>query len=109
MKIKRTRQCAKCPWKKSTNPHEIPDGYSVERHQLLSDTIAEPGALHTSPRLKVMGCHEHATHEQVHCVGWLNHQLGPGNNLALRLAVLGQRFQLKLDGPQHERFEDTIP
>ena len=23
------RQCAKCPWKKSTDPHTIPDGYDV--------------------------------------------------------------------------------
>jgi hypothetical protein len=28
-KLKRTTQCAKCPWKVSTNPYDIPDGKEV--------------------------------------------------------------------------------
>jgi hypothetical protein len=44
-------------------------------------------------------------------VGWLAHQLGPGNNIALRLAVMAGRIDGNVEtvGPQHERFEDTLP
>jgi hypothetical protein len=55
-----------------------------------------------------MACHE--THEEP-CVGWLAHQLGPGNNLGLRLAV--SRGQISadvvVDGDQHPNFESTLP
>lgn len=39
------RQCTKCPWKISTDPHDIPNEYSEEAHARLNRTIAEPGAL----------------------------------------------------------------
>lgn len=108
-KLKRVNQCAKCPWKIATNPHEIPDGYSVELHQALAGTIAKPGSLTSTGR--AMACHEHASEEQVHCVGWLVHQIGPGNNIPLRLLMRScqNAHAIKVDGPQHERFEDTIP
>ena len=108
-KLKRLRQCDKCPWKVSTDPHEIPNGYSVDRHLALSSTIAEPGALRSSGH--VMACHEHDSAEGVHCVGWLMNQLGPGNNIALRLQMMSCENigKVQLDGPQHERFEDTLP
>ncbi len=108
-KLKRVRQCAKCPWKVSTDPHDIPDGYSEELHRGLSCTIADPGSFRNSGH--VMACHEHASDEQVHCVGWLANQLGPGNNIGLRLQSLSCENigAIRLDGPQHERFEDTLP
>lgn len=69
-KLSRLRQCEKCPWKVSTNPRDIPHGYSEELHRGLSDTITEPGALR-----------------------------GNCENIG----------QVQLDGPQHQRFEDTLP
>lgn len=36
-----TTQCKKCPWKKGTNPNEIPNGYSVGKHEHLENTIAD--------------------------------------------------------------------
>lgn len=109
--LKRTAQCAKCPWRVETDPHEIPNGYTVERHKALASTIATPGDLHGlvrgSPRV-AMACHE--THD-AHCVGWLMHQAGRGNNLGLRLSLLQctNADQLKLRGEQHTCFEDTLP
>jgi hypothetical protein len=106
------RQCAKCPWKKSTNPRHIPNGYSEERHAGLGCTIAEPGSLRSlASGVRVMACHETATGEERPCVGWLMNQLGPGNNLALRLRVMAGQIDadVELVGPQHERFEDTLP
>lgn len=67
-KLKRTSQCDKCPWKKDVNPFDIPNGYDLEKHKGLKNTIAEPG--HYDPdnrQLKVMSCHEI---EDSHCVGW---------------------------------------
>jgi hypothetical protein len=109
-KLKRVRQCAKCPWKKSANPRDIPNGYSAVKHRALASTIARPGAFGPGP-LRVMACHEHPAGDEAHCVGWLMNQLGPGNNIPLRLAMRNCENikQVRLDGAQHETFEDTLP
>ena len=103
------KQCRACPWKKSTVPGcDIPDGYDEAKHKALSSTIAEPGILSSS--LHLMACHEAPCGSEKPCVGWLAHQLGPGNNIALRMRALDGRWnRLELDGPQHETFEETVP
>jgi hypothetical protein len=108
-KLKRLNQCDKCPWKVSTDPHDIPNGYSEEQHRDLACTIADPGSLRFTDR--AMSCHEHPPSDETHCVGWLMNQLGPGNNIGLRLQVMScENIGLvKLDGPQHETFEETLP
>lgn len=113
-KLKRTEQCAKCPWRKGVNPHEIPNEYSPEKHKNLKRTIAPDGVLEqvldyaNKKPLRVMACHE--DHE-AHCIGWLKNQLGEGNNIRLRIAMLGceNLCDLSVDGPQHKTFEDTLP
>jgi hypothetical protein len=109
-KLKRLRQCEKCPWKVSTDPHEIPNGYSVEKHKSLASTIAEPATLPRGQMVS-MACHEHAVGEEVHCVGWLHNQMTVGNNIGLRMMLLDCKnaHLIQLDGPQHETFEDTLP
>lgn len=108
-KLKRLKQCDKCPWKVSTDPYDIPDGYDVEKHRALAITIGEPGTFGWSGH--VMACHEHNVGEETHCIGWLAHQLGRGNNIPLRLAMRNcdNIGLIKLDGEQHESFEDTLP
>ncbi len=110
MKLQRTVQCAKCPWRKSTDPHDIPNGYSKEKHAALESTIARGADLCSlaSRELSVMACHE--SHD-AHCLGWLMNQLGPGNNIALRLQMRGCENigDVKLIGEQHECFRDTLP
>lgn len=110
MKLKRTIQCAKCPWKKRVNPHEIPNGYDAEKHKALSGTIAREGDISPilSRTLHIMACHE--THD-AHCIGWLVNQMGPGNNIALRLSMMRcENFSsVRTIGEQHETFEDTLP
>ena len=58
-----------------------------------------------------MACHETPLGWELPCVGWLAYQLGPGNNLALRLAVIQGRVSADVEtvGEQRERFEDTLP
>lgn len=110
MKLTRTKQCAKCPWRKDVNPHDIPNGYCPTKHAALKDTIADQDApfYHGAGPLRIMACHE--THE-AHCVGWLVNQMGHGNNIALRIAMLNceNLSRVKTVGEQHATFEDTLP
>lgn len=112
-KLKRIKQCQKCPWKVSTDPRDIPHGYSEDLHRALAGTIASNDGLtpDLEAPIRVMACHEHPVGAEVHCVGWLMHQLGPGNNIPLRLSVLDCENidSVQLDGPQHDTFEDTLP
>ena len=108
-KLLRNKQCAKCPWKKSTNPYDIPDGYSLKAHKKLKSTISA-GFNVGCTELRLMACHESPIGKETHCVGWLMNQLGPGNNIALRLEMRNYDLsQVQLDGEQHETFEDTLP
>lgn len=106
-KLKRTAQCLKCPWRAETDPHEIPNGYSEERHRALESTIAKPSDGLFGPS-SAMACHET---DDAHCIGWLVNQLGPGNNIGLRIRMMtcenGDKIRLR--GEQHQRFEDTLP
>lgn len=106
--LNRTIQCSKCPWKATTNPHDIPDGYDLEKHKKLRNTIAEPGALDFSGPMRVMACHE--THD-THCLGWLYNQAGEGNNIRLRLAVSDctNIEEVQIVGEQHPDFDATLP
>ena len=103
------KQCKKCPWKKSTKPHEIPNGYSVLLHQGLENTITrEASFANIGDPLRVFACHEML---KTPCVGWLVNQLGVGNNIPLRLRVHSGKIDgnVEVVGPQHETFEDTLP
>lgn len=57
-----------------------------------------------------MACHEHPPGEEAYCVGWLMNQIGAGNNIPLRLRVTScENIDVAvLDGPQHERFENSL-
>lgn len=105
--MKPRRQCAKCPWKVGTDPHDIPNGYCETKHAALSKTIAEPGMVSTGT-LHIMACHE--THKTP-CVGWLVHQLNEGNNIGLRLAAMTGQVDANVVtvGEQHACLEDTLP
>lgn len=108
----RARQCKACPWKVGVKPSgDIPGGYSEAKHRALDRTIAEPGSTADLGKpLHVMACHETPPGRELMCAGWVHNQLGPGNNIALRMKALDGRFHgLRVDGPQHERFEDTLP
>lgn len=108
-KLKRVKQCAKCPWRIDVDPRDIPNGYCETKHAALSRAIAEPGSLRGSD--VAMSCHEHPEGDEAHCVGWLVNQLGRGNNIGLRMQMLDceNARHIQVFGDQHERFEDTLP
>ena len=105
--MERVTQCASCPWNVDCVPAEdIPNGYSVEKHAALESTIATPGSVCPT---RIMACHYSKVGEEFPCAGWLHHQLGPGNNIWLRLAVhCGQLPVPEVEGEQCQTFEETI-
>lgn len=103
-KLKIKKQCCKCPWKVSTNPCDIPNGYCKKKHKALKITISS--GLDSLDNNHVMVCHE--THN-AHCVGYLYNQLGVGNNIGLRFKMRDYDLsEMEISGDQHEIFEDTI-
>lgn len=107
----RKKQCDHCPWRVDVVPdRDIPNGYSRDKHCALRKTIAKPGEVRRGPRT-MMACHESPVGKERPCVGWAVNQLGPGNNIGLRLAVLSgdERFtDLETVGPQRATFDDTL-
>ncbi len=105
------KQCAKCPWKVDVDPHDIPNGYCAMKHAALENTIAEPGRIGIGPELHMMACHETEPGKELFCIGWFDHQINEGNNIGLRMACAAGRIDYDVEtvGPQHQRFEDTLP
>lgn len=108
-RLRREVQCPKCPWLKATDPREIPNGYSERAHRALCSTIARPGEFST--KLPPMACHESQPgDEEYYCIGWLVNQLGPGNNIGLRIKMLNYDLsRVRLRGDNHEEFSETLP
>ena len=111
--LKRTKQCGKCPWKVNANPNEIPNGYCEIKHENLKQTIAEPNSYKdvNNKVLKAMACHDSPVGKEDYCIGWVNNQLGVGNNIMLRMKMIfcTNRKDVKVFGKQHQKFEDTLP
>lgn len=109
-RLKRVKQCEKCPWRKDANPREIPNGYCEAKHQGLESTIASGSAFQqlASQEVRVMACHET---DDAYCLGWLVNQVGPGNNIAMRLRMMDceNADKITLVGEQHDTFEETLP
>lgn len=109
-KLKRTSQCQKCPWIVGVNPHDIPNEYSEEKHRNLEATICTEANLKDLEKgeIKIMACHEK---HDTHCIGWLNNQIGIGNNIPMRMKMFfcDNADKIRLRGEQHQNFNDTLP
>lgn len=104
-------QCKTCPWKIGCDPlRDIPNGYSVELHEALRRTI-KSGLESLSEPGRAMACHYAPPDASFPCAGWVHNQLGPGNNIRVRLAVaMGELPRPIVHGAQHETFDDeTLP
>lgn len=109
--LPRTKQCAKCPWKVDTDPFDIPDGYCPTKHRNLESIISSDPVQSIFRQTNAMACHHSEGDDQMYCIGWLNNQLGAGNNIGLRIKMMNCENirEMKVYGEQHERFEDTLP
>jgi hypothetical protein len=110
-KKKEVRQCPTCPWRVDCEPLTDIPNYVPELHHKLDHTIAEPGSLCGlgAKTMHVMACHYSKPGEEFACAGWLHNQLGPGNNIAVRLRVItGDMPVPVVDGEQYETFEETL-
>jgi len=103
------KQCKACPWRKDVVPErDIPNGYCKTRHENLKNTIARPGEI-VFGALRVMACHDSPVGREEPCVGWVMHQLGPGNNIGLRMRALDGRYNnYETVGEQHTTLEATL-
>ncbi len=108
MADRQANQCAKCPWKVDTDPNDIPNGYCETKHQALRRTIADPGSLNSIK--SAMACHESKVGRERMCTGWMHNQLGDGNNIGLRFAIVVGKVDPPGEtvGEQHTCFEDTL-
>lgn len=104
----RRNQCKACPWKLSTVPsRDIPGGYKAELHAKL--IACRPEGLGIGQPIRAMACHESTRGAEQMCVGWVVHQLGPGNNIPLRLRASSGEFRdLRTEGEQHETLEAMV-
>ncbi|QUY46284.1 DUF6283 family protein [Acaryochloris marina] len=109
-KLQQTKQCKNCPWRVDSDPYAI-NGYSLQMHQDLTSTIADPGVITFSKEIRAMACHNSTDEQQFHCIGWLVHQLGVGNNIGLRMYLRNceNASEIEVFGEQHQRLEDTLP
>lgn len=70
MKLGRTNQCEKCPWRVDVDPNDIPNGYCEVKHANLAETIAVPGSLQSTG--VAMACHESPIGKEQYCIGdWM--------------------------------------
>lgn len=103
------KQCKSCPWRIDCVPDRDIPRYSKDLHKTLTNTIAEGLETVFVKERHVMACHYSKPGEEFPCAGWLHQQIGAGNNLGVRLAVMTGRMPVPVvDGPQHEVFEQTL-
>jgi hypothetical protein len=105
---KTAKQCVTCPWKVGADVSLIPN-YVPAMHEKLTCTIADGPSIDTLRVLRAMACHYSTERENKPCVGWLHNQLGVGNNIGVRLAVMTGRMPVpRVVGDQYETFEETL-
>lgn len=108
--LPRTKQCKGCPWKESIDPATIPNGFDYEVHQRLLDNTPEAGEFNVT-ELHIMSCHHSNDRDGMMCIGWLENQLGVGNNIPLRFKMRNctNIDQIKVYGKQKKDFRDVRP
>jgi hypothetical protein len=104
--VKTVNQCATCPWRVGIKPsRDVPD-FDPGIYDRMRSSLREGVASMAEKKRIVMECHNGKRGANRPCAGWLHHQLGVGNNLGVRLAVITERMPTpKVFGEQHEDLE----
>jgi hypothetical protein len=102
-------QCRSCPWRVDCQPITDIPNYVPEMHHKLDRTICSGLETLFQKERHIMACHYSKPGEEFPCAGWLSNQLGPGNNLGVRLLVMTGKMPVPVvDGEQYETFEETL-
>ncbi len=111
MKLTQTKQCRTCPWKMRSRVADIPN-YERSLHESLINTIANKygNISRINEPLRIMACHYSKDDAELECIGWLMNQLGAGNNIPLRIRMMGcsNIREIELDGAQKQTFGETF-
>jgi hypothetical protein len=104
--MKTVKQCKTCPWRVAVTPsRDVPD-YDPGIYDRMRSTLRSGIETLSEKTRVIMECHNGKRGDNRACAGWLHHQLGIGNNLAVRLAVSVGRLPVpKVVGEQHEDLE----
>lgn len=108
MKLQQTKQCKTCPWIEGNSVKDIPN-YDPNQHLALENTIASDLSF-GGQSVNCMACHHSKEGKENMCIGWLNNQLGVGNNIPLRLMMMNYEnaSDIEVVGDQRDNFEDTF-
>lgn len=108
--VKTVKQCKTCPWRADCDPeHDIPN-FDINLARKLTVTIRSGVETIFERERHVMACHYSKQGAETPCAGWLHHQIGDGNNIAVRIGVMTGRYPVpEIDGEQHATFEATLP
>ena len=104
------KQCAKCPWKVSTDPYEIPDGYDVKKHRDLEGTIANPGDPTARHRPTANRAAQEPRTARIHAENSSRQNSGPdfGNRFVRLLASRCKNPGLSRVGAKQNRFGRSV-
>lgn len=108
--LTRTKQCAGCPWRKAIDPNTIPCGFQPETWAKVAAAQPPPGQVPTTSTRVNMQCHDSPDHKPQHCIGWLENQLTVGNNVGVRLAMMGCQniTDIQTEGEQRQSFTEIL-
>jgi len=102
-------QCKSCPWRVDCQPMEDIPNYIPDLHHKLDRTIKSGLETLGCKVMHVMACHYSKPGKEFPCAGWLHNQIGPGNNIGVRLRVMTKQMPVPVvDGKQYETFEETL-
>lgn len=102
-------QCKSCPWRVDCVPDRDIPNYVPGMHVNLDKTIKSGIDTMFRKVRHVMACHYSKPGEEFPCAGWLHNQIGPGNNLGVRISVMAGKMPVPMvDGEQYETFEETL-
>lgn len=103
------RQCRTCPWRADVDPTNIPEGHGRVDGRMLALSVADGLESLANPNVINAECHAYPGTGLV-CVGWLVHQLGPGQNFSVRMKVIKGRIDANVEtvGPQRNLVDEML-
>ena len=101
------KQCKTCPWRVDVKPARDVPSFDPGIYDRMKASLRSGVESMAEKTRIVMECHSGKRGSKIPCAGWLHHQLGVGNNFAVRLSVISGRLPApKIAGEQHIDLDD---